>query len=124
VLDLGAPNHLAAGDNGFTVQASGSGAKVSLANGDKVPIKRHGHVPMDVGNGETKARMALTEAVFVPDPTSNLLSVLAIDRISGAVLLASEAPKPRFKQLPTMTGANVRYTEQGGYLRRREETAF
>ena len=115
---------MAAGDNGFTVQASGSGAKVSLANGDKVPIKQDGHVPMDVDKGETKARMALTEAVFMPDPTSNLLSVRAIDRNSGAVVLASEVPKQRFKQLPTMTGAKVRYNEQGGYLRRREETAF
>jgi len=91
VLDSGATNHVAAGDKGFTVQAAGSGAKVTLANGDKVPIKRHGHVSMDVGKGKTKARMVLAEAMLVPDLTSNLLSVRAIDRKSGAVMFVWDA---------------------------------
>jgi len=73
VLDSQATNHMAAGDRGFTVQAAGSGAKVTMANGDKVPIKGHGHVSMDVGKGSTKARMVLAEAMLVPDLTSNQL---------------------------------------------------
>jgi len=56
VLDSAATNHTAAGDKGLTVQAEGSGAKVTLANGDKVPTKGHGHVCMDVGKGNTMAR--------------------------------------------------------------------
>jgi len=91
VLDSGATNHMAAGDKGFTVQAAGSGAKVALANGDEVPIKGHGHVSMDVGKGNTMARMVLAEAMLVPDLTSNLLSVRAVDRNSGAVVLVGEA---------------------------------
>jgi len=91
VLDSGATNHMAAGDKGFTVQAAGSGAKVTLANGDKVPIKGHGHVSMDVGKGNTKARMVLAEAMLVPALTSNLLSVRAIDRNSGAVVFVGDA---------------------------------
>jgi len=82
---------MAAGDKGFTVQAAGSGAKVTLANGDKVPIKGHGHVSMDVGKGNTKARMVLAEASLMPDLTSNLLSVRAIDRNSGAVVFVGDA---------------------------------
>ena len=38
VLDSGATNHMAAGDNGFTIRTAGSGAEVTLANGDTVPI--------------------------------------------------------------------------------------
>jgi len=77
---------MAVGDKGFTVQAVGSGAKVTSANGDKVPIKGHGHVSVDVGKGNNKARMVLAEAMLVPDLNSNLLSVRAIDRNSGAVV--------------------------------------
>jgi len=91
VLDSGATNHMAAGDEGFTVCAAGCGAKVTLANGDKVPIKGHGHVSMDVGKGNTKAHMVLAEAMLVPDQTSNLLSVRAFDRNSGAVMLVGDA---------------------------------
>jgi len=91
MLHSGATNHMAAGDKGFTVQAAGSGAKVTLDNGDKVPIKGHGHVSMDVGEGNTKARMVLAEAMLVPDLTSNLLSVRAIDRNSGAVVFVGDA---------------------------------
>jgi len=32
-LDFGATNHMAAGDKGFTVNTSRSGAKVTLADG-------------------------------------------------------------------------------------------
>jgi len=91
VLDSGATIHMAAGDKGFTVQAARSGAKVTLANGDKVPIKGHGHVSMDVGKGSTKARMVLAEAMLVPDLTSNLLSVRAVDRNRGAVVFVGDA---------------------------------
>jgi len=91
VLDSGATNHMAAGDKGFTVQAAGIGAEVTLANGDKVPIKGHGHVSMDVGKGNTKACKVLAEAMLVPDLTSNLLSVTAIDRNSGAVVFVGDA---------------------------------
>jgi len=82
---------MAAGDKRFTVHAAGSGAKVTLANGDKVPIKGHGHVSMDVGKGNTKARMVLAEAMLVPDLTSTLLSVRAVDRNSGAVVFVGDA---------------------------------
>jgi len=57
VLNSGATNHMAACYEGFTVQAAGSGAKVTLANGDDVPIKGHGHVSMDVGTGNTETLM-------------------------------------------------------------------
>jgi len=40
---------MAAGDKGFTFRTAGSGDEVTLANSDKVPTKRHGHVSMDVG---------------------------------------------------------------------------
>jgi len=91
VLDSGATNHMAAGDKGFTFQAAGSGAKVTLANGDKVPIKGHGHVSMDVGKGNTEARMVLADAMLVSDLNSNLLSVRAVDRNSGAVVFVGDA---------------------------------
>ena len=90
-LDSGATNHMAAGDKGFTVQSAGSGAKVTWANGDKVPIKGHGHVSMDVGKGNSKARMVLAAAMLVPDLTSILLSVRAIYRTSGAVVFVGDA---------------------------------
>jgi len=86
VLDSGATNHMADGDKGFTVRTAGSGAEVTLANGDKVPIKGHGHVSMDVGKGNTKTRVVLEEAMLVPNLTSNLLSVRAVDRNRGAVV--------------------------------------
>ena len=91
VLDSVATNHMAAGCKGFTVHAAGSGAKVTLANGDKVPIKGHGHVSMDVGKGNAKTRMVLAEAMLVPDLTTNLLSVRAVDRNSGAVVFVGDA---------------------------------
>jgi len=82
---------MAAGDKGFTVRTAGSGAKVTLANGEKVPIKGHGHVSMDVGKGETKTRMVLGGAMLMPDLTSNLLSVRAVDRNRGAVEFVGNA---------------------------------
>jgi len=91
VLDSGATTHMAAGDKGFTVQAAGSGAKFTLVNGDKVPIKGHGHVSMDFGKRNAKARTVLAEAMLVPDLTSNLLSVRAVDRNSGAVVFVGDA---------------------------------
>jgi len=91
VLDSGATNYMAAGNEGFTVQAAGSGAKVTLAHGDKVPIKGHDHVSMDVGKGNAKVRMVLAEATLVPDLTSNLLSVRAVDRNSGAAVIVGDA---------------------------------
>jgi len=91
VLDSGATNRMAAGDKSFTIQAVGSGAKVTLANGDKVPIKGHGHDSVDVGKGNTKARMVLAEAMLVPDLPNNLLSVRAVDRNSGAVVFVGDA---------------------------------
>jgi len=56
-----------------------------------VPIKGHGHVSMDVGKGNTKTRMVLGEAMLVPDLTRNLLSVRAVDRNRGAVVLVDNA---------------------------------
>jgi len=91
VLDSGATNHMAAGDKGFTIRTAGSGAEVTLANGNKVPIKGHGHVSIDVGKGNTKTRMVLGEALLVPDQTSNLLSVRAVDRNRGAVVFVDNA---------------------------------
>jgi len=70
VLDSGATNHMAAGDEGFTVRTAGSGADVTLANGVKVPIKGHGHVSMDVGKGNTKTRVVLAKVMLVPNLTS------------------------------------------------------
>jgi len=91
VLDSGATNHMAAGDKGFTVRTSRSGAKVTLADGHKVSIKGHGYVSMDVGTGTTKARMVLGEAMLVSDLTDNLLSVRAVDRRGGAVVFVGDA---------------------------------
>jgi len=91
VLDSGATSQMAAGDKGFTVKMTGSGAEVTLANGDKVPIKGHGHVSMDVANGSTKKRMVLDESMLVPGLTSNLLSVRAVDRRGGAVVFVGDA---------------------------------
>jgi len=82
---------MAAGDKGFTIRTAGSGAEVTLANGDKVPIKGHGHVSMDVGKGNTKTRMVLGEAMLVPDLTSSLLSVRAVDRNRGEVVFVDNA---------------------------------
>jgi len=91
VLDSGATNHMAAGDKDFTVRTAGSGAEATLANGDKVPIKGHGNVSMDVGKGNTKTRMVLEEAMLVPNLTSNLLSGRAVDRNRGAVVFVINA---------------------------------
>jgi len=91
VLDSNATSHMAAGDKGFSVKSAGSGAEVTLANGDKVPIKGHGHVSMDVGKGRTQKRMVLDEAMLVPGLTSNLLSVRAVDRHGGAVVFVGDA---------------------------------
>ena len=49
VVDSGATNHTATGHKGFTIRTARIGAENTLANGDKVPIKGHGHVSMDVG---------------------------------------------------------------------------
>jgi len=46
---------------------------------------------MDVGKGKTKTRMVLGEAMLVPDLTSNLLSVRAVDRNRGAVVFVGNA---------------------------------
>jgi len=91
VLDSGATNHMAAGDEGFSIRTAGSGAAVTLANCDKVPIKGHGHVSMDVGKGNTKTLMVLGDAMLVPDLSSNLLSVRAVDRNRGAVVFVDNA---------------------------------
>jgi len=91
VLDSGATNNMGAGDKGFTVRTAGSGAEVTLANGEKEPIKGHGHVCMDVGMVKTKTRMVLGQAMPVPDLTSNLLSVRAVDRNRGAVVFVGNA---------------------------------
>jgi len=40
---------MAAEDIGFTIRTAGSGAEVTLGNGDKVHIKGHSHVSMDAG---------------------------------------------------------------------------
>jgi len=87
----GATNHMAARDKGFTVRTAGSGAEVTLANADKVPIKGHGHVSMDFGKGDTKTRMVFGEAMLVPDLNSNLLSVRAVDRNRDAVAFVDNA---------------------------------
>jgi len=91
VLDSGATDHMAAGEKGFTVRTAGSGAEVTLANGEKSPIKGHGHVSMDVGKGKTMTRMVLGEAMLVLDLTSNMLSVRAVDRNRGAVVFVGNA---------------------------------
>jgi len=91
VLDSGATNHMAAGDKGFTVKTSGSGAKVTLGDGHNVSILGHAYVSMNVGAGNIKVRMILGEAVLVPDLTDNLLSVRAVDRRCEAVVFVGDA---------------------------------
>jgi len=91
VLNSGATNHIAAGFKGFTVKTSGSGAKVTLADGHKVSIKGHEYVSMDVGAANTKVRMVLGEATPVPDLTDNLLSVRAVDPRGGVVVFVADA---------------------------------
>jgi len=61
------------------------------ANCGKVPIKGHDHFSMDDGEGNVKARMVLSEAMLVPDLTSNLMSVTAVDRSRGAVVFVGDA---------------------------------
>jgi len=82
---------MAAQDAGFTVKTTGSGAKVTLADGHKVPITGHGYASMDVGKGNTTARMVLDEAMLVPDLTDNLLPVRAVDSCGGAVVFFGDA---------------------------------
>jgi len=82
---------MAAGDKGFTVRTAGFGAEITLANGEKVPIKGHGHASMHVGKGQTKTRRVLGEAMLVPELTSNLLLVRAVDRNRGAVVFVGNA---------------------------------
>ena len=91
VLDSGATNHMAAGDKGFAFKTSGSGANVTLPDGHKAFIKGHGYVSMDMGTGNTKARMVVGEAMLVPDLTDNLLSVRAVDRCGGAVVFVGDS---------------------------------
>ena len=75
----------------FTVKMTGSGAKVTVAVGHKVPIKGHGYASMDVGKGNTTSRMVLDEAMLVPDLTDNVLSVRAVDRCSCAGVFVGNA---------------------------------
>jgi len=91
VLDSGATNHMTAGDKGFTIRTARSGAEVTLVNGDKVPIKGHSHVFLNVGKGETKTRVVLGETMIVPDLTFILMSVRAVDRNRGAVVFVENA---------------------------------
>jgi len=77
VLDYGETDHVAAGAKSFADQAAGSGSKVTLDNGDNLFIKGNGHISMDVVKGSAHAHMVASEAVLVPDLTSNLLSVRA-----------------------------------------------
>jgi len=91
VLDSGSTNHMAAQDADFTVKMTGSGAKVTVAVGHKVPIKGHGYASMDVGKGNTTSRMVLDEAMLVPDLTDNVLSVRAVDRCSCAGVFVGNA---------------------------------
>jgi len=86
-----ATNYMAARDTGSTFKTTGSGAKVTLADGHKVLIKGHGYASMDVGNGNTTARMVLYRAMLVPDLTFNLLSLRAVDRRGGAVVFVRDA---------------------------------
>jgi len=91
VLDSGATNHMAAGGKGFIFKTSGSGAKVTLADGQKVSMKGRGCTSMDVRAGNTKVRMVLGEAMLVPGLTDNLLSVRAVARRGGAVVFVRDA---------------------------------
>jgi len=91
VLDSGATNYMAARDAGVTFKTTGSGAKVTLADGHKVPIKGHGYACMNVGKGNTTTRMVLDEAMLVPDLTDSLLTVRAVDRCGEAVVFVGDA---------------------------------
>jgi len=82
---------MAAGDKGFTIRTAEIGAKVTLANGDKVVIKGHGQVSMDGFKENTKTRMVRGEAMQLPGLTCNLLSVRAVDRNRGAVVFVDNA---------------------------------
>jgi len=75
VLDSGATYHIAAKDEGFTIRTAGIRADVTLANGNKVPIKGHATSSWTLGKGNTKTRMVLEKAMLVSNLTSNLLSV-------------------------------------------------
>ena len=90
VLDSGATNHIAARDKGFTIKATGSGAKVTLADGHKVFIKGHSYVSMDVEKGDSTARIVPHEAIRGPNLTENLLSVRAVDRRGSAVVFVGD----------------------------------
>jgi len=46
---------------------------------------------MDVGKGNTKTRVVLAKVMLVPNLTSNLLSIRAVDRNRGAVVLVNNA---------------------------------
>jgi len=81
---------MAAGDQGYSVRTAGSGAEVTLANGEKVPIKGHGHVSMDVEESRTEMRMVLGKAMIVPRLTSDLLSVRTVHRNRGAVVFVEK----------------------------------
>jgi len=61
-----------------------------LANGEKVPIKGHGHVSMDVAESRTEMRMVLGKAMIVPRLTSDLLSVRTVHRNCGAVVFVEK----------------------------------
>jgi len=91
VLDSGATNRMAARDTGFSVKSTGSGAKVTLADGHKVPINGHGYAYMDVRKGTTTTRMVLDESMLMPDLKDNLLSVRAVDCRGGAVVFVGDA---------------------------------
>ena len=91
VLDWRATNHMAAGDKRFTVKAAGSGAKVILSKGDKIPINGHGKVSMDLRKGSSKAHMVFAEAMLMPDLTSNLRSAWAVDGSRGAMVFVWHA---------------------------------
>jgi len=82
---------MAAEDIGFAIRTAGSGAEVTLANGDKVLIKGHSHVSMDAGKENSKTRIVLGEALLVLDLTSNLQSVRAVDHSRGAVVFDNNA---------------------------------
>jgi len=115
LLDSGATNHMTARDKGSTVQKAGSGAGVTLANGDKVPIKGHGHVSMDVGKGNTNTRKVLEEAMLVPNLTSSLLSVRAVDRNGGAeVFLNIDLEQYVITVTPVRASAHVASTRKAG----------
>jgi len=91
VLDSGSTNHMAAGDQGFTVKTSGSEIKITLADGQKVFIKGHRYVSMDMWAGSTKVPIILGEALLLPDVTEALWSVRAVYRRGEAVVFVGDA---------------------------------